>query len=72
MTKDWLSKQHFSIMKWVVQFPNVNAIEHLGIMLKRKLNQYSLMPMGLVELWKCVLHTFNDFTLIEYHRCNDA
>ena len=41
-------------MKWPAQSPDLNPIENLWAILKRRLNQYEQPPRGMVELWERV------------------
>ena len=53
-TKDWLSSKSISTMIWPSQSPDLNPIEHLWGVVKRKLGEYQETPKGMHELWEGV------------------
>ena len=57
----WLDEQPFEVLEWP-QSPDLNPIEHLWALLKRRLNQYDSPPNEMLELWDRVRTTFYEIT----------
>ena len=51
IVKTWLENQNFSVMKWPAQGPDMNPIENLWSILRRRLAKYNNPPSG-VQLWE--------------------
>jgi transposase len=62
MLQEWFSRQPFALLPWPAQSPDLNPIEHLWSILKRRLNQYERPPNGLLELWDRVVEVFHSIT----------
>lgn len=54
LTMEYLKKQKYSLLDWPAQSPDLNPIEHLWSVLKRRLAAYDVMPKGVNELWERV------------------
>jgi transposase len=60
--KQWFSTQPFTLLSWPAQSPDLNPIEHLWAILKRRLNRYDSPAKGIIELWARVRETFSSIT----------
>ena len=58
-SKNWFKDNGFTVMKWPVQSPDLNPIEHLWHHLKKKFNKYENPPHSLHELWERVEREWN-------------
>lgn len=54
IVKEWLAKQNFKVMEWPAQSPDLNPIENLWSIVKRRLGQYQSAPCNLDDLWRRV------------------
>ena len=50
--QEWLNKQPFDVVEWPPQSPDVNPIEHLWAIMKRRFNKYDSPPKGMLEHWE--------------------
>lgn len=51
IVKQWLASQKFKTMQWAAQSPDLNPIENLWALLKKRLARYENAPQNLNELW---------------------
>ncbi|EAL59155.1 transposase [Wolbachia endosymbiont of Drosophila ananassae] len=54
IVKEWIGKQHFQLMEWPAQSPDLNPIENLWSIVKRRLGQYDSAPKNMGDLWERV------------------
>jgi len=54
IVKEWIAKQHFKLMEWLAQSPDLNPIENLWSIVKRRLGLYESVPSNQHELWQRV------------------
>ena len=54
MAREWFQDHGISVLPWPAQSPDLNPIEHLWSILKRKLAEYEEAPAGIIELWERV------------------
>ena len=52
--REWLGEQAFDVLDWPAQSPDMNPIEHVWAIVKRRLNQYESPAKGMLELWERV------------------
>ena len=55
-------------MVWPAQFPDLNPIEHLWFLLKRRLAEYPEPPKGIIEFWERVQA---EWEKIEVGKCQE-
>ena len=62
LAQKWFKDNKINLMDWPAQSPDLNPIEHLWELLKRKLKMYEEPPKGLYELWERVEVEWNKIT----------
>lgn len=65
LVKEYLEQQEYGLLQWPPQSPDMNPIEHLWALVKRRLNDFDSPPSGLLELWDRVQDTWNRITPAE-------
>lgn len=58
-TKEWFQNNEITVLPWPAQSPDLNPIEHIWVLLKRKLNLYENSPTGMLELWERIEEQWN-------------
>ena len=62
LAQKWFKDNKIDLMEWPAQSPDINPIEHLWELLKRRLNKYEEPPKGVYELWDRVAEEWNKIT----------
>jgi transposase len=60
LVKQWLSAQEFVTLKWPSQSPDLNPIEHLWSIVKRKLREQETPHKGINDLWEKIQKIWNE------------
>src|SRR5262249_54109615 len=72
LTQDWLANQSFEILDWPSQSPDLNPIEHLWFIVKRRLKEYPTRPKNDDELWDRVVEIWNALDIETCRRLVDS
>lgn len=73
MVMSHLENQQYTLMEWPPQSPDLNPIENMWGLLKRRLNEYDTAPKGLNELYERVTHIwYNVITKEECQKVIDS
>src|SRR6478735_1528816 len=60
VVKEYLQKQFYTVLQWPAQSPDLNPIENMWSLLKRRLNDYETAPKGMNELYERVTKVWYD------------
>ncbi|KAG0807341.1 hypothetical protein G6F19_013833 [Rhizopus arrhizus] len=60
LVKKYLEQQSYNILEWPAQSPELNPIENMWSLLKRRLNDYETAPKGMNELYERVTKVWYD------------
>ncbi|KAG1046893.1 hypothetical protein G6F43_010637 [Rhizopus delemar] len=60
LVKEYLKDQSYNILEWPAQSPDLNPIENMWSLLKRRLNDYETAPKGMNELYERVTKVWYD------------
>ncbi|KAG1578082.1 hypothetical protein G6F48_012220 [Rhizopus delemar] len=60
LVKEYLKVQSYNILEWPAQSPDLNPIENMWSLLKRRLNDYETAPKGMNELYERVTKVWYD------------
>ncbi|KAK4521097.1 uncharacterized protein ATC70_013041 [Mucor velutinosus] len=60
LVKEYLQKQPYQVMEWPPQSPDLNPIENMWALLKRRLNEYETATKGMNELYERVTEIWYD------------
>ncbi|KAG0907402.1 hypothetical protein G6F33_010608 [Rhizopus arrhizus] len=60
VVKEYLQKQSYTVLQWPAQSPDLNPIENMWSLLKRRLNDYETAPKGMNELYERVTKVWCD------------
>ena len=57
-----LGNQSFDVLEWPAKSPDLNSIETLWAIVKRRINEFETPPLGMLELWERVETIWNEIT----------
>ncbi|KAG0975206.1 hypothetical protein G6F28_012988 [Rhizopus arrhizus] len=67
LVKKYLEQQSYNILEWPAQSPDLNPIENMWSLLKRRLNDYETAPKGMNELYERVTKVW--YVLMKPEEC---
>ena len=67
LVKEYLLDQHYEVINWSPQFPDLNPIENMWVLLKRRLNEYETAPKGILDLSERVTEAW--YNTIKQEEC---
>jgi transposase len=56
----WLDSKSFKVLEWPAQSPDLNPLETLWAIVKRRLNEFETPPSGMLELWERIEQIWNE------------
>ncbi|KAG0861696.1 hypothetical protein G6F16_013080 [Rhizopus arrhizus] len=62
LVKEYLEQQSYNILEWPAQSPDLNPIENMWSLLKRRLNDYETAPKGMNKLYERVTKVWESIT----------
>ena len=65
--KEYLSQQEYQVLQWPAQSPDLNPIENMWSLLKRRLNELDSPPKGMLDLFERVSHVW--YEIIKENEC---
>lgn len=60
IVQEWIKNQDFQLLEWPAQSPDLNPIENLWAILKKRLASYEMPPKNIDELWSRVQKEWRD------------
>ena len=72
VAQDFLLHQEYDVLQWASQSPDLNPIEHIWALLKRRLNSYETAPKGMNELWERVQECWANISVEDCRKVIDT
>jgi hypothetical protein len=67
-----MSTQHINTLKWTANSPDLNIIENLWAILKRRLKAWKVKPRNLDELWEAAEAEWYDIPDSTVHKLYES
>ena len=60
LAKEFFEEAKITALDWPAQSPDLNPIEHIWALMKKKLGRYESPPRGMLELWERIQKTWSE------------